>query len=681
MTRHIRDIITSRRALLGGIAGLPLLNLAACATADTAPAASGPTFASVAPTNADTVTVPHGYRWQRLISWGDPLFENLGAFDADGLTRAQQEQRWGQNNDMLALFPAEYAFPWPTDGDRFLLCANHEYADIVLMYPALARPSDVSAAQAEAAYAAVGCSVVAMERDGGAWRIIKDAAPGAGLNRRITPFTPVVFAGPAASHRWIAAAAPAFNRAAAGAEGAAEVHCGTMANCAGGRTPWGTYLTSEENFNYGFYLTDAQAPGVIAAQTDQAWLYASGNFDTPLHSRTRVSPSPAQFDVASVPYGPALYGWVVEIDPYDPAWTPRKRTALGRKKGECANTALTRDGRVVVYMGDDQIDEFIYKFVSNGRFDPNNRTANRDLLDDGQLYAARFNEDGGGDWLPLTVEAANRGVADAPYHAPFADIGDVVIRAREAARLAGATPMDRPEDIEPIVDRMWRGSGTVLVNCTYNRNEEFYRPGNPRRGEAQREHVQQSNAGGHVLRIDEDGGDGAAARFSWDVFALAGDPNAAADFTLPGGVAADVSVTLRGEATISGDRFACPDNLCFDSAQNVWIATDGAPAVFPDCNDGVVVTSTTAERPREVRRFLVAPVGSEVCGPMLALDETAFFCSIQHPGESDVHGTQVEELRWARRQRPPSSFPDGGEAWPRASVVVVTREDGGKVGT
>lgn len=241
--------------------------------------------------------------------------------------------------------------------------------------------------------------------------------------------------------------------------------------------------------------------------------------------------------------------------------------------------------------------------------------------------------------------------------------------------------MDRPEDFEALIDTHWVGRGVVIVNCTYNRNEEFYRPGNPRRGEAQREHVQQPNVGGHTLRIDEDGGDNAATRFRWDVFALAGDPETTPDFTLPGGVAADVSVTLRGEATISGDRFACPDNLCFDTSGNVWIATDGSPAVFPDCNDGVVVTPTGDARPRPVKRFLVGPVGAEICGPMLALDETAFLCSIQHPGEEDLSGTPIQELRWARGQKPPSNFPDGGASWPRPSVIVVTRDDGGKVGT
>lgn len=689
MTRHISDLIATRRALLGGLAGLPLLNLAACATAAPGPVAEAPVgpprFASVTATNADTVSLPPGYRFQTLIAWGDPLFENIDAFDPNTLTRAEQEKRFGQNNDMLALFPATYAFPLPTDQNRFLLCANHEYFEPALLFPAAAHPTDLTPANWEAAFAAVGCSVVEVTRDRSGWHVVKDAATGAGRNRRITPFTPVIFSGPAANHRWIATAAPAFN-AAEPADAHAqdgEVRCGTLANCAGGRTPWGTYLTSEENFDGFFTVSSTTTPALSAAQADQAWIYDAGKFGYPLYaggSARGVTP-PAQFDVAHAPYGPALYGWVVEIDPYDPDWTPRKRTALGRKKGECATTALTRDGRVCVYMGDDQIDEFIYKFVSHNRFDPANRIANRGLLDDGRLYAARFNEDGAGDWLPLTLESVNAAVDEAPYHARFADEADLHIRAREAARLLGATPMDRPEDFEALIDANWVGRGTLLVNCTYNRNEEYYRPGNPRRGVAQTEHVQQGNVGGHILRLDEDGADGAATRFRWDVFALAGDPDSDTSFTLPGGIPADVTVTLSGAPTFTGDRFSCPDNLCFDTSDNVWIATDGSYAVFPDCNDCVMVTTTGPERPREMKRFLVGPVGAEICGPTLALDESAFLCAIQHPGENDIAGASISELRWRRGQRPPSSFPDGGDAWPRSAVVVITREDGGRVGT
>ena len=237
------------------------------------------------------------------------------------------------------------------------------------------------------------------------------------------------------------------------------------------------------------------------------------------------------------------------------------------------------------------------------------------------------------------------------------------------------------QDVEAPVDSEWRGQGAVLVVCTNNRNESFPHPGNPRRGAAQAEPMQQANVAGHILRIDEAEGDHAATRFRWDVFALCGDPAAAPSFTLPGGIAADVSVSIARAPTFTGDRFTCPDNICFDSSGNVWIATDGSPAVFPDCNDSVLATSVTASAPREIKRFLVGPVGAEICGPTLSLDERAFLCAIQHPGEADIAGTNISELRWRRGQRPPSNFPDGGAAWPRSAVVVVTRDDGGKIGS
>lgn len=691
MAKHINDIIASRRALLGGLAGLPLLQMAGCASAngDAVPAPTGaaPAFTSIDPTNADTISLPPGYRWRTLVSWGDALFDSVSpSFDPDALTRAEQEQRFGQNNDMLALFPGEFAFPWPTDQRRALLCANHEYVEPALTFPSVSSASAFTAQHWDAAYASIGVSVVELAQERGEWRVHRDSAPGAGRARRITPFTPVVFAGPAANHRWISAAAAIVNAAEPGLahepKPPGAVNCGTLANCAGGRTPWGTYLTSEENFDGFFRLSDANAAPVVAAQQDSAWMWDAGRFGYPLFSRVSGAPAaPRQFDVANNPHGPSLYGWVVEIDPYDPTWAPRKRTSLGRKKGECATTAIARDGRVAVYMGDDQIDHFVFKFVTEGRFDPAARLANRDLLDRGTLYAARFDEDGTGEWVELSVAACNRAVEEAPYHQVFADAGDVVMRAREAAVLLGATPMDRPEDVEAPVDAQWRGHGFALIVCTNNRNESFAHAGNPRRGDAQADaSVQQSNVAGHILRIDEDNADHAATRFTWDVFALCGDPEPAADFTLPGGIAANVSVDLNGAPTFSGARFTCPDNICFDSAMNVWIATDGSPAVFPNCNDAVLAAPMNSDGPRPVKRFLVGPVGAEICGPTLALDERAFLCSIQHPGESDLEQTSVSELRWRRRQRPPSSFPDGGNSWPRSSVVIVTRDDGGRIG-
>ena len=676
MAKHINEIIASRRALLGGLAGLPLLNLAGCATGSTsgAPAGAAATFASVAATNADTVSLPPGYRWQKLIAWGDALFDTVSpSFDPDALTRAEQEQRFGHNNDMLALFAADYAFPPPKDQDRMILCANNEYAAPDLSYPRITTPAQYTPAQVEALYASVGVSIVEIER-ADSWRVVRNPAPGRGRNRRITPFTPVRFSGPAAQHPWIVAASRIVNEAEPGApEGA--VSCGTLANCAGGYTPWGTYLTAEENFD-GFFSgrvsVDEQFSDPAVALDASSFGYPSGG----LSDRT-----PRQFRFEENPRGPSLYGWVVEIDPYDPTSVPKKRTALGRKKNECATTALAADGRVVVYNGDDQRDEHVYKFVTRRRFDPANRSANMDLLDDGQLYCAQFLENGEGRWIAVTAEAANAAAAAEESPIRFADEADVLMRVRDAARLLGATPMDRPEDVEAVCDANWRGLGPVLIVCTNNSERGFERPGNPRR-ESERPNSAQSNLAGHILRIDEAGGDCAAERFTWNVFAMGGDPNAEG-LTGPvrsGGAPAHISTKAGGVETVSGDRFACPDNLFIDSTHRVWIATDGNDSVFADCNDSVLVTTANGEGPRPVKRFLVAPIGAEVCGPLMAPDERAFFCAIQHPGASNVEGADYSQLRWTSGARPPSSFPDGGDAWPRSAVIVVTRDDGGRIG-
>ncbi len=687
MATPMRELIAqrlSRRGFLGGAAALPLLSLAGCATpAGSARAAALPVFEAVGPTNADTVTVPPGFRIETLIAWGDALYDGQAPFDPDALSRVEQERRFGMNNDMLALFPLDYAFPTPLSQNRYLLCVNHEYAGAEMMFPTtLSGLAAITPAQYAALMASMGCSVLEIARaaPGGAWQVVRAAADDS-RNRRITPFSAVVFEGPAAQHRWVRRAALAFNaNEPFGSEG--SVRCGTMANCAGGQTPWGTYLSAEENFNFYFHNSGGDGRDLAAARAEEAFVRDCASFQVPLTQESE-RPAPPQFDMGENPYGTALYGWTVEIDPYDPEWTPRKRTGLGRRKGECATTALTRDGRVAVYSGDDQINEFVYKFVSTGRFDPRNRTANRDLLNEGALYVARFDEDGTGQWLALTVEAANEAVAAAGLSeaVQFRDLGDVMVRARDAARLMGATPMDRPEDVEAILDANWVGQGPVLIVCTNNRTNIGERAGNPRRDGGD-DRATQPNLTGHIVRMDEAGGDSGALAFAWDIFAMAGDPNAAeAIAQTRSGDLVNVSVALNGAATVSGDKFACPDNVFFDRRGHVWISTDSSDGVFADCNDMVLVAPTAdGPGPRPVKRFLVGPVGAEICGPLLTPDETAFFCAIQHPGEGDAAGQDFVRARWrGEGARPGSSFPDGNGAWPRSAVVIVSRDDGGPI--
>jgi secreted PhoX family phosphatase len=677
VTKHINELIASRRALLGGLTGLPLLNLAGCATP--APATGGGAgFTPVPATNADTVTLPSGYRWRKLIAWGDALFDSVSAHvDLNALTRTEQEHRFGSHNDMLALFAADYAFPPPRDQDRLILCANNEFISPELAFPSMEQPA-LTPEQTEALYASIGVSIVELRRDRDGWRALRSPAPGRGRNRRITPFTPVRFCGPAARHPWIIAAAEVVNEAEPhrgnDAAPSDSIRCGSLGNCAGGLTPWGTYLTAEENFAGFFFGADSDTR---EARRDDAYALDSSSFIYPVAGPAQLMPR--QFRIAENPHGPALYGWVTEIDPYDSSSTPKKRTALGRKQNECATTAIARDGRVAVYMGDDQRDEHVYKFVTRHPFNPVDRAANMDLLDEGQLYCAQFREDGEGNWLRLTVERANAAAEAEESLIRFRDEADLLMRVRDAARLMGATPMDRPEDIEAVCDSEWRGLGPVLIVCTNNSERGFGHPGNPRR-ESESATAAQSNLAGHILRIDEAGGDCAAETFSWDVFAMGGDPNAEG-LTAPtrAGALAHISNEHNGAPTTTGDRFACPDNIFIDSTHRVWIATDGSDAVFGDCNDSVLMTPVHAGGPRPVKRFLVGPVGGEICGPLMAPDERAFFCAIQHPGANTVEGADYAQLRWSGAP-PPSNFPDGGNAWPRSAVIVVTREDGGRIG-
>jgi secreted PhoX family phosphatase len=671
---HFSDVLAeriSRRGLLQGGAAVALLSLADQAGAATTHEAP-PRFKPVGPNVFDKVTVPDGYEAKTLIAWGDPLFDSVAApFDRDTLTRADQEVRFGFNNDMLALFPARWSFPKKTlaEGEH-ILCANNEYFDQTLMFGERAFTPEGAAATAEAAYASMGVSIVRVRAEkSGAWSVLKDAAPGPhALNRRVTPFTPVLFDGPAKDHPWIKAAGAKAN-ALQGFKGEGYA-IGTLANCAGGWTPWGTYLTSEENFqNYMIASLKVRDPEPKLAQDSQIFGYGlMESFRRPGQLR--------QFDLTHNPAAAALYGWVVEIDPYDPTWTPRKRTAMGRRKGECATSALTKNGRVAIYAGDDERNQFVYKFVSKDRFDPKKREANRELLSAGALYAAQFSADGNGRWLELNVDAANAALKaqDTDPELLIADEADLLVRARVAAAALGATPMDRPEDVECPVDARFDSKGVVLIVCTNNSDSKQASPANPRRGAGS-----EPNVTGHIVRIDEFGQDAGALSFRWDVFALAGDP-VAEDATSSNGKN-PAGAWIGGAPAFKGDRFACPDNIAFDGKGRVFIATDGSPAVFDDCNDSVLVASIASTGPRLVQRFLTGPVGAEICGPLLAPDARTFFCAIQHPGESDGKGKDFAgDLFNGKRTRPISSWPDGGESWPRPGVVYVRRTDGGRIG-
>ena len=375
-------------------------------------------FDSINAATTDTISLPPGYRASVLISWGQPLQAAGPAFDPAGNgTASEQEVQFGDNNDGMSLFA------FPDDPNRALMAINNEYTNYRYLYPHGGTPA--SAEEVRKAQASEGVSVIEIQRKGNGWQFVQ----GSPFNRRIHGNTPIRLSGPAAGHELLRTQADATGTHA----------LGTFQNCANGKTPWGTYLTCEENFTDCFGSSDPKQ-AFDAAQKRYGAVAASKDINWHQHD--------PRFDLALNPNELNRHGWVVEIDPFDPLSTPVKRTALGRFKHENAALAETGDGRAVVYMGDDERGEFIYKFISRDRIDHQNPKANRDLLDHGTLYVARF--DGGdsnpdrpkghGQWVELS-----HGKNGVDATKGFANQAEVLIHARMAASAVEATRMDRPE--------------------------------------------------------------------------------------------------------------------------------------------------------------------------------------------------------------------------------------------
>jgi secreted PhoX family phosphatase len=692
----------SRRSLLAGAARLaPLLSLspsilAAGASDVRAAPDAALKFRPIDIGGADKVAVADGHRAEVLLRWGDPLFEGTAGLDVATLADpaksellnrpdagALQERRFGYNCDYNGYFPLpryESAAP-----DHGLLATNHEYTDDALMFagfPAYERFwSDATRARAEARaliertkgeivrvqQAAHGLSIVEIRRRGGRWSVERRSP----LNRRVTATTPMDITGPAAGHPLMRTEADPTGRRV----------LGTLANCSGGRTPWGTVLTGEENVdayfaNYDRLLERAKKEPSLAAVTK-----AHARLPLPSGQSNRGwELVDARFDAARHPTEALRFGWCVEIDPYDPASTPRKLTALGRFKHEAANTAVAKNGQVAVYSGDDAEFEYLYKFVSAGRYDPAAGKANGRLLEDGTLHAARFDADGRGRWLPLVF-------GQGPLVPPeFESQADVVIKARRAADLLGATPMDRPEDVEvnPLTGRVY----AVMTKNTKRRGkgrraaqgrivEDAADAANPR---------QNDNANGHIVEIAEDGDNAAAATFAWDIFILCGNPmdpsgrlvKDGKDLAPPLGQADSYFAGYGDASRIS--PLGAPDNIAFDRGGNLWIATDGQSGgarglnLGRDVNDGLYAVATAGPERGRTMQFLSGPVECEIVGPEFTPDDSTLFVGIQHPGTGGVLGP-------GPGPKPESDWPDGKGLPPRPSVLAITRANGkGPVG-
>jgi len=601
-----------------------LLGLAATGAATAlsgAPArAAGPstlTFRELKLGMDDTHHVPEGYEAQILIRWGDPVVPGAPPFEIDKLTGAAQEKQFGYNCDFIGLHPLPRE---SKAGDRFLMVVHHEYTNTNLMFAGIGegRASRLRSnkAQCEVEIAAHGGSIIEIAREGGAWKVIENSR----YARRITATTPMRISGPAAGHDKLKTSSDPI--------GATVL--GMLNQCAGGETPWGTWLATEENFNFYFGNARDSSPNKELNQRYGVRAASAYNWMTFFD----------RFDASKEPNEANRFGWIVEIDPYDRNSIPVKRTSMGRFKHEGATHVVAKDGRVVFYSGDDERFEYVYKFVTSKAWNPRDRAANRDLLDEGSLFVARFDDDGKVAWLPLV-----QGQGPLTSANGFDSQADVVINARKAADLMKATPMDRPEDIEtnPV-------NGKVYVMLTNNSQ----RPAN----RVDRANPRANNIHGHIVEITPKDGDHASTDGTWGIFLAAGKPG--------------IDSGTRYHRAISENGWlSCPDNCAFDSKGRILISTDGAPTAA-GIADGVWIADTEGYGRALTRLFYQAPTGAEVCGPVLTADDRTLFLAIQHPGEDPGSVFEKPSTRWP-------DLKDGMP--PRPSVIAITKKDGGPIGS
>lgn len=599
----------SRRGFLGGVlafgSGAAVMGTAFLGSATRADAQQTSRFAFEGiPAQTDgTVHVPEGYTWETLVRWGDPLFSGVAEFDQEtGGSVADSDKVFGENTDGMELFLI---------GDRQVIAINHEYTNRPVNLPQAEDgvPRDADDVLKLQNLQGVAVMEIAEGEDG--WRVVVDSP----FNRRITHNTPMRLSGPAAGHDLLKTEA----------DPTGTTSLGTMNNCGSGKTPWGTYLTCEENFNGYFGSTEAvqdQKPNALVEGYARygigpdGWGYDYHRWD-------------ARFDTHQNPNEPHRVGYVVEIDPSDATSTPVKRTALGRFKHENAEVVLAQDGRVVAYMGDDERGEFLYKFVSRDVYVPGGDTST--LLDVGQLYVAVFADDQTGRWVALTPEAT--GMTEA----------EIAIFTRMAGSAVGATTMDRPE---------WIAANPVSTEAycclTNNRNRGVQANAGGDPAPVNGPNPREVNHYGQIVRWRPDGEDHGAETFTWDLYVMAGNPTVHSD-------------AYAGSSNINaGNLFNSPDGMAIDTAGLVWIQTDG-----DDDNEGDFVgmgnNQMLAGDPvtGEIRRFLTGPKGCEVTGLCWSADRRTMFVGIQHPGEP---------------------FPDGPGMLPRSSVIAVKRVDGGLIG-
>ncbi|WP_117236161.1 PhoX family protein [Vibrio maerlii] len=566
-------------------------------------------FTGIPISTSDDIHVPEGYNAKVLVSWGDAIFSDGAAF-AQTNNAKQQATQFGDNNDGMTLFPIS--------DTRAVLAVNNEYTNNEYLYPHQGK--SITSDDVMKAQAAHGVSIVELQKDDKQWVI----NPKGRLNRRITAYTEMQITGPAAGHDLLKT----------NADPSGKKVLGTFNNCANGQTPWGTYLTCEENFNGYFGSSET-----VTLDDNYKRYGISENdrgYDWFKHDE--------RFDLSKDPKEPHRHGWVVEIDPMNPSSTPKKRTALGRFKHENAAVTLDESGHVVVYLGDDERGEHLYKFVSKNRYQES-ASSNVDLLEDGTLFVAKFDgtlgeSKGHGEWLELTW-----GKNGLTKENGFADQASVLTFARKAATQVGATTMDRPEWVAVHPDN--RSVYCTLTNNKYRgvRDTQPLNAANPR----------EQNPYGHIIRWQPKDGNHTAHEFEWDIYVMAGNPDVHQEGL------------MAGSDNINKDNmFNSPDGIGFDIYGRLWIQTDGKYSNEGDFS-GMGNNQMLCSDPQtgEIRRFLTGPIACEITGLTFTPDHKTMFVGVQHPGEGLA----------------PSHFPEGGSSIPRSSVVMITKDDGGIIGS
>jgi len=601
---RVVDTVMSRRAMLrGGLAfGTAALVMGTTSLTPMPARAAAKFFEPIGTNTLDTVTVPEGFSWNVAATWGEPLWSSGPDWDdATRGTSESQARAFGDCNDGMAMF---------AHGSRTILAVNNEYTTLKVHFGNRPDGLPVTPDDYRKGKMAHGISVFEVAKTGGRWAIVKDSP----YNRRITPDTKMEITGPARGHDLLKTSA----------DPSGTVSLGTWNNCGNGRTPWGTYLTCEENFNG--YFSSSDPDFAIPAElqrygvSHEDWGYGWANVD-------------ARFDVSKEPNEPNRAGYVVEIDPLDPNATPKKRTAMGRFKHENAELVVNGDGHVVVYLGDAERGEFLYKFVSEGKYVEGGDNA--DLLQTGTLYVAKFDDSQTGQWIALTPETTGM------------DLAEICIHTRQAASKVGATTMDRPEWVAAHPNK------AEIYCCLTNNKNRGVKPNaggdpTPVGGPNPRE----KNNYGQIVRWWPADGDHTSIEFEWDLFVIAGNPTVHDD--LYGG----------SRNVTPGNMFNSPDGLAFDSQGRLWIQTDGNYSNEGDFagmgNNQMLVGDPDSG---EIQRFLVGPIGCEITGFAWSPDRTTLFVGIQHPGE-----------------RGGSHFPVGGDSVPRSCVVAISRDDGQPIG-